>query len=83
MWFVSLTCGQYESLKSYILRCALLSEVVLRASWVQNRCGRKGCAVGQVYFLLVIMMVVLLVTSMCHTLYVFLVLFHLNFKSVL
>ena len=33
--------GQYESLKSYILRCALLPEVVLRASWIQMDAGEK------------------------------------------
>lgn len=61
----------------------LLPEVVLIASWIQIDGGEKDVLLGQVYFLLVIIMMVIPVPSMCSALYIFLELFRLNFISVL
>lgn len=45
--------------------------------------GEKNVLLGQVYFLVVIIMLVILVPSMCHVLYIFLVSLRLSFMAVL
>lgn len=85
MWFVdlaSLIYSKYESLKLRIIKNTLLPEVVLIASWMQIVMGEKNVLYGQVHFLLVILILVILVPRMRHVLYIFLI-FHLNFTSFL
>lgn len=53
MWFVnlvSLIYSKYESLKLCILKCTLLPEMVLIASWMQIDVGKNNVLMGQVYF---------------------------------
>lgn len=85
VWFVdlaSLIYSKYESLKLRIIKNTLLPEVVLIASWMQIVMGEKNVLYGQVHFLLVILILVILVPRMRHVLYIFLI-FHLNFTSFL
>lgn len=85
MWFVdlaSLIYSKYESLKLHIIKNMLLPEVVLIASWMQIVMGEKNVLYGQIHFLLIILILVILVPRMCPVLYIFLI-FHLNFTSFL
>lgn len=85
MWFVdlaSLIDSKYESLKLHIIKNTLLPEVVLIASWMQIVMGEKNVLYGQIHFLLVILILVILVPRMRPVLYIFLI-FHLNFTSFL